>query len=326
MGTRTDPVAAAEKLAELDKVRIEERASLKHRNASKYLQEQAKRSKNTQNKEAKIGLNDQLKHHRELLTKHGEAFDDTVEDDPKDTSDAINLNCELLARDQSFEEFNSGYEKYWAEEQVKKSNLKASAEDLEDIFDEAEFDLKQKNKKKIDTLKKAQNGTANEAMEEEVEENPDELIPGDSLNFKVRPDSSDSNIVKINKDLNRNIAKEAESKTLPNVDPDNFINVEPKDIGSDLPEIMGYNELEDDTEDQRDIIAEAFAEDDVVESFKAEKAALIEAKKPKDIDLTLPGWGEWGGGGAAPSKKKRKDENSGHLILNTDKDDKLRTR
>ena len=337
--TRTDPEAAAEKLAELDKVRIEERASLKHRNASKYLQEQAKRSKNTQNKEAKISLNDQLKHHRELLTKHGEAFDDTVEDDPKDTSDAINLNCELLARDQSFEEFNSGYKKYWAEEQVKKKNLKAaSAEDLEDIFDEAEFDLKQKNKKKIETLKKAQNGTTNEAMEEEVEENPDELIPGDSLNFKVRPDSSDSNIVKINKDLNRNIAKEAESKTLPNVDPDNFINVEPKDIGSDLPEIMGYNELEDDTEDQRDIIAEAFAEDDVVESFKAEKAALIEAKKPKDIDLTLPGWGEWGGGGAAPSKRKRKrftvkappvhkrkDENSGHLILNTDKDDKLRT-
>merc|ERR1712106_29601 len=109
--TRTDPEAAAEKLAELDKVRIEERASLKHRNASKYLQEQAKRSKNTQNKEAKISLNDQLKHHRELLTKHGEAFDDTVEDDPKDTSDAINLNCELLARDQSFEEFNSGYKK-----------------------------------------------------------------------------------------------------------------------------------------------------------------------------------------------------------------------
>ena len=56
----------------------------------------------------------------------------------------------------------------------------------------------------------------------------------------------------------------------------------------------------------------------------------------KDLDLTLPGWGEWGGGGLVPSKRKRRrftikappaekrrDENSGHLILNLDKDTKL---
>ena len=47
--TRTEPEAAAEKLAELDKVRIEERASLKHRNTLKYLQDQAKRPKMTKN-------------------------------------------------------------------------------------------------------------------------------------------------------------------------------------------------------------------------------------------------------------------------------------
>jgi len=336
--TRNNPEAAAEKLAELDKIRIEERASLKHRNASKFLQEQAKMSKKTKNKEAKLTMREQLAQHRELLTKHGEAFDDTVEDESgKDLTGAINLNCELLSRqDETVAEFNAGYKKFWEEEQAKKK-LKAT-EDLEEIFDEAEYDLRQKNLIKIDALKKAQSGRENEEVMEEgdVEEKSEELIPSDSLNFKVRPDS-DQNIVKLNKDLNKNIGKEAETTSLPNVDPDNFINVEPKDIGSDLPEIIGYNELEDD-EDQRDIIAEAFADDDVVESFKAEKAALIEAKKPKDIDLTLPGWGEWGGGGAVPSKRKRKrftikappvhkrkDENSGHLILNTDKDEKLRT-
>ena len=334
--TRTDPEAAAEKLAELDKIRIEERASLKHRNASKYLQEQAKRSKKTKNKDSKTNLNDQLKHHREMLTKHGEAFDDTVDDDSNVNTDAINLNCELLNKDQSFKEFNAGYRKYWEEEKAKKNRIEA-AEDLEEIFDEAAFDLKQKNLKTIEALKKAHDGSTDEPEEVVDEENPDELIPADSLNYKVRPDS-DTNIIKLNKDLNKSIAQEVEDKSLPNVDPENFINVEAKEIGSDLPEIIGYNELEDDNEDQRDIIAEAFADDDVVESFKAEKAALIEAKKPKDIDLTLPGWGEWGGGGAVPSKRKRKrftvkappvhkrrDENSGHLILNTDKDDKLRT-
>jgi len=334
--TRTDPEAAAEKLAELDKVRIEERASLKHRNASKYLQEQAKLSKKTKRKEAKVTLNDQLKQHRELLTKHGEAFDDTVEEDDADVNtEAINMNCELLNKDQSFAEFNAGYRKFWEEEQEKKKRIEA-AEDLEEIFEEAEYELKHKNNVKIQALKKAQNGIE-EPEEIMEEENPDELIQADSLNYKVRPDS-DMNIVKLNKDLNKNIAEATQDKSLPNVDPENFINPEAKDIGSDLPEIMGYNDLEDDAEDQRDIIAEAFADDDVVESFKAEKAALIEAKKPKDIDLTLPGWGEWGGGGAVPSKRKRKrftvkappvhkrkDENTGHLILNTEKDDMLRT-
>merc|ERR1711915_936938 len=79
-----------------------------------------------------------------------------------------------------------------------------------------------------------------------------------------------------------------------------------------------------------------FAEDDVVADFQKEKAELIAGSKPKDIDLTLPGWGEWGGGGLMPSKRKRRrftikappaekrrDENSGHLILNLDKDTKL---
>ena len=118
------------------------------------------------------------------------------------------------------------------------------------------------------------------------------------------------------------------------VHPDNVINVDPTDIRSDIPESksMDYNALEHDNE--RDIIAKAFAED----GFKIKKAALVVSKKPKDIDMTLPGSGEWERGVAVPSKRKRKgftvkappvhkrkDDNSGHLILNTNKNDKLKT-
>ena len=71
------------------------------------------------------------------------------------------------------------------------------------------------------------------------------------------------------------------------VHPDNVIHVDSTDIGSDLPESTGYNALEHDNE--RDIIAKAFAED----GFKIKKAALVVSKKPKDIDMTLPGLGEW---------------------------------
>nr|XP_012609185.1 U3 small nucleolar RNA-associated protein 14 homolog A-like isoform X1 [Microcebus murinus] len=65
-------------------------------------------------------------------------------------------------------------------------------------------------------------------------------------------------------------------------------------------------ELEDEAErDQKQMIKEAFAGDDVIRDFLKEKREAMEASKPQDVDLTLPGWGEWGGMGLKPSAKKR---------------------
>ncbi|KAL2768190.1 U3 small nucleolar RNA-associated protein 14-like protein A isoform 2 [Daubentonia madagascariensis] len=89
-------------------------------------------------------------------------------------------------------------------------------------------------------------------------------------------------------------------------------------------------ELEDEAErDQKQMIKEAFAGDDVIRDFLKEKREAVEASKPKDMDLTLPGWGEWGGVGLKPSAKKRrrflikapegpprKDKNLPNVIIN----------
>ncbi|KAJ2776921.1 hypothetical protein H4R18_005423 [Coemansia javaensis] len=56
---------------------------------------------------------------------------------------------------------------------------------------------------------------------------------------------------------------------------------------------------------QRELVEQAFAEDNVVEAeFAAEKDAAMELDAPKDEDLTLPGWGGWGGAGIQPKKNK----------------------
>ncbi|KAJ1914226.1 hypothetical protein H4219_004882 [Mycoemilia scoparia] len=56
---------------------------------------------------------------------------------------------------------------------------------------------------------------------------------------------------------------------------------------------------------QRDLVERAFANDDVVEKeFEQERAQLIEDQTPKDEDLTLPGWGSWGGAGIQKPKNK----------------------
>ncbi|XP_074055606.1 U3 small nucleolar RNA-associated protein 14 homolog A [Macrotis lagotis] len=57
---------------------------------------------------------------------------------------------------------------------------------------------------------------------------------------------------------------------------------------------------------QKQIIKEAFAGDDVIADFQKEKREAEKASKPKDIDLSLPGWGQWGGPGLVISAKKRR--------------------
>ncbi|XP_045151905.1 U3 small nucleolar RNA-associated protein 14 homolog A, partial [Echinops telfairi] len=72
-----------------------------------------------------------------------------------------------------------------------------------------------------------------------------------------------------------------------------------------VPTTMEEEEDEGERE-QKQTIKEAFAGDDVMADFLREKREAEEANKPKDVDLTLPGWGEWGGVGLQPSAKKRR--------------------
>ena len=83
------------------------------------------------------------------------------------------------------------------------------------------------------------------------------------------------------------------------------------------------------------MIAEAFEDDDVISDFNKSKSEQIEASKPKDVDLTLPGWGAWGGKGVKATKKPkfvrkaspapvRKDANLSHVIINENANAKLR--
>ncbi|XP_061719328.1 U3 small nucleolar RNA-associated protein 14 homolog C [Cydia pomonella] len=124
-----------------------------------------------------------------------------------------------------------------------------------------------------------------------------------------------------------------------NIDPTRFIQAKPKYLNSIVPEGEGGHDLLDDDDEQvvpKVNIEEVFEEDDVVDSFRQEKEDEINKDKIEDIDLSLPGWGSWGGKGVkAPKKKKnrfiskpapkfpRRDENKGDIIIKEFKDPKL---
>ncbi|CAE6478670.1 unnamed protein product [Rhizoctonia solani] len=87
---------------------------------------------------------------------------------------------------------------------------------------------------------------------------------------------------------------------------------------------------------QRELVAMAFAGDNVVEDFAAEKRRVIEEDAPKEVDTTLVGWGSWGGHGtkkqaprpnlikkiAGVDASKRADAGKKHVIISEKKDKK----
>ncbi|NXD96519.1 UT14A protein, partial [Chaetorhynchus papuensis] len=97
---------------------------------------------------------------------------------------------------------------------------------------------------------------------------------------------------------------------------------------TDCPSLPVVLEEEEGGIEQRGMITEAFAGDDVVADFRREKRKAEEAAKPQPLNLVLPGWGEWGGTGLKPSARKvkrflikpppappRKDKHLPHVIM-----------
>ncbi|THH10407.1 hypothetical protein EW145_g1352 [Phellinidium pouzarii] len=72
--------------------------------------------------------------------------------------------------------------------------------------------------------------------------------------------------------------------------------------------------------EQRELVARAFAGDNVVRHFEEAKRKEIEADAPREVDTTLPGWGSWGGSGIDP--KSRADYGKAHVIISERRDKK----
>lgn len=98
-------------------------------------------------------------------------------------------------------------------------------------------------------------------------------------------------------------------------------------LNTKVPDLLVTDDNEENLA-QREAIAGAFEDEDIVEDFNKEKCDDIEKNKPKDIDLSLPGWGTWGGKDLPilkrkkkrfiikmPKKMPRRDENKGNVII-----------
>ncbi|KAJ3646526.1 hypothetical protein Zmor_024111 [Zophobas morio] len=302
---KTNPEEALKKLEEIEKSRIEERFSLRHKSTGKWARNQQIRAK--YDKESRQNLAQQLTLSRELTQKSktngssSEEEDEDVEKVPRGI-DETNPWLNGVKPGKEVADFISGYRKYWLEQN--KIAQKSDAERTEDGLENSEnvdsnlakFDQPESNKSVL--LKKRK-----------------QKVVTSDLSFDV-----EATVKKLKKDKKVPLKKK---KQKTNQHPTNLI----------IPNIVTTEEVDD----QRAVISEAFEDDDIVDEFNKDKSNEADKDKPKNINLTLPGWGSWGGTGIkvnkrkkrrftmkAPKKIPRKDDNKGFLIINENAQNKVK--
>ncbi|KAG5312787.1 UT14A protein, partial [Acromyrmex insinuator] len=126
----------------------------------------------------------------------------------------------------------------------------------------------------------------------------------------------ESNLTNLKKIVNT-IQEPAGTSNEMEIDPKKYVNIKPKHLKTQLPDVAtaGDDDSEQEEETHR-IMNEAFADDNVVEEFRKEKEEEMKKSQPQNIDLSLPGWGSWGGPNIKKSKAARKKS---RFILNVPK-------
>ncbi|KAI4456734.1 u3 small nucleolar rna-associated protein 14 [Holotrichia oblita] len=229
---------------------------------------------------------------------------------------------------------------------------------VDDIFDNIEYKLKnavnkriEKVKTKLESSKKVSN---KELKQQNVDNKPEVTViqtdtqlgnkyKATTTNSEIPEQMKDIENIDTNKDLNTlksvllsKPRKDNKLKSGANI-PEKVINSKPVSLNSSIPDVLTYDDNEE-TIDRTGIIAEAFEDADIMEEFAQDKKDEVEKDRPKNIDLTLPGWGSWGGKNIPISKKKkkrfilkgpkqfsRKDINKGNLIINESGNDKIKS-
>ncbi|EHH31070.1 Serologically defined colon cancer antigen 16 [Macaca mulatta] len=355
---KVNPAAALEELEKIEKARMMERMSLKHQNSGKWAKSKAIMAK--YDLEARQAMQEQLAKNKELTQKLQVASE--IEEEEGGTEEKVE---ELLVPDVVNEvQMNADGPNPWMLRSCTSDTKEAATQEDPEQLPEPEAHEVSENSSSQEVLselrvlsqklkendqsrkqKASSEGTVPQVQREEPapeEEAPLLLQRPERVQTLEELEELGKEECFQNKELSRPVLEGQQSERTPNNRPDapkkkkkeqmidlqNLLTTQSPSVKSlAVPTI---EELEDEEErNQRQMIKEAFAGDDVIRDFLKEKREAVEASKPKDVDLTLPGWGEWGGVGLKPSAKKRrrflikapegpprKDKNLPNVIIN----------
>nr|CAD7264515.1 unnamed protein product [Timema shepardi] len=332
---KEDPEAALRQLEQIERSRAEERMTLRHRSTGKWAHSKAIRAKyDTEACISRQVLAEQLAISRDLTQKL-RMVSTSSDEDKDDEVEVLDTNADGVKKSE-IDQFVSGYRKFWEEQNQKKAltnvTMSSPSKNVSQIVNN-----KSEQNNKVEKLK----------ILTSVVEKVEELTEGGGLQCT---DVVMTKLIKHDKSCNQN-------KMIENTDsPNQSLVAINKNVGdaiksdslekverSEHPDLStrgdeGIDDEEDEEEMKRyNIVSEAFADDNVVADFSQEKKEAVIKSTPQNIDLSMPGWGDWGGQNLSVSKRKkrrfvikvpkdapRRDENKGNVIINQEKDVKVK--
>jgi U3 small nucleolar RNA-associated protein 14 len=310
---KSDPKAAIDKLQEMDKLRALERASLKHKNTGKWAKHLKIRSKYDDS--ARLALTEQLQINQQLTQKRDQTLsDDEISNNADNESESEEEDedneHQNKSKDNEFTELPTDYNPWLRSGRKSQTKVQTNKEQQQEVED------------------RPINYETSGPNEEPLEESDNEISVPIEQKKSSKPEKEET----------------TEHQTNVAIDPNDFISIKSHKMKSSFPNTV--TELDSDAEsidesdgvsddEQRKLVSEAFADDDVINDFKKEKLDKIDGEQEKDINLHLPGWGSWGGSGIKPSKRKvrkftikankkqRKDSKLGNVIISEKKDETI---
>ncbi|KAG5885636.1 hypothetical protein JTB14_012066 [Gonioctena quinquepunctata] len=351
---KTNPEEALKKLEDIEKARAEERFSLRHKGTGQWARNKQIRAK--YDKESRQVLAQQLGISRELTQKiktsvGSDSEDEGIESEENSVNtqvDDTNPWVNGIEPDKEVKDFISGYKilKNKTNTILKKTVKGPKNKQLKLRKLESNIEINLKNKSKL--LKGKSKTSKKKRKSEKVESTKKQKLDLSFPSRAKRPliDESmaeqpknidDENNLEMNSNLNalKTVLESAHNKQVSDINPNEYIQPKKTNLSTAIPDILATGENEE--PDQKDIILEAFEDDDIAADFEKEKIEEIDKDTPKDIDLNLPGWGSWAGGKIDPNKRKRKrlifkappkmprkDDNKGSLIINEKAQSKIK--
>jgi U3 small nucleolar RNA-associated protein 14 len=350
-----DPEAADEERIKLERQRAVERASLRHKNGSKWAKRMSEAGE--VDEETRQAMMDRLKRHEELTRKISARDSDSDLDDAEDvTKEQL---AEMLVQDMPRVEkmtgvFGMKFMQTAMEAKVRdaKDRIMADDDESSDVSHDVDagvhvggnegrlkFGAQSSVQKIKSTVDPVDDGFYQAISEDDYEDTSNPwLAPTDSSkttrtsNLRSASKTAKNDTARASKLLAKMGKAEAKHQAKATMDHETVKSIEP------LPAPVVRDDTQDDEIDflsQRQLIEMAFADDDLVtKEFEAEKNAEIDRDAPQVEDKTLPGWGDWSGAGITrnPRRKilvekpgikpdQRKDSKLAHVIM-TEKMDK----
>nr|CAD7572160.1 unnamed protein product [Timema californicum] len=346
---KEDPEAALRQLEQIERSRAEERMTLRHRSTGKWAHSKAIRAKyDTEACISRQVLAEQLAISRDLTQKL-RMVSTSSDEDKDDEVEVLDTDADGVKKSE-IDQFVSGYRKFWEEQNQKKAltnvTMSSPSKNVSQIVNN-----KSEQNNKVEKLKILTSVV--EKVEELTEEMKKSLkhpvideelteIAGKGNHTNISIGTEVDEIISVWEPKKLEKERSVENRNLV-IDPNDYLKIKPKYLRSEHPDLStrgdeGIDDEEDEEEMKRyNIVSEAFADDNVVADFSQEKKEAVIKSTPQNIDLSMPGWGDWGGQNLSVSKRKkrrfvikipkdapRRDENKGNVIINQEKDVKVK--